>query len=626
MKSSAVALSVAVVFALFASASCSRKTRHATLPSATAHDTAHGTAHGISPNASASAVGEQHADPSVLRPLVVGASESWQRQLLDLADRGLVAIAYRRSGLLLLPRCTLAGTYGYAVTATVEHALDHASHDAVRRNFPALGVEAEGSHEFGVQSVASGSIARTAVLSSALSVAYLDELDDSCQHATHFVQTIELGSHRAAGQGAAAVATGACGPSYGKELSAQCRPLALRLTPLGARRDPRQWAASVIRADSDVYPCSKEAKRIGALCVDAKSECVTEASSCERECDQGNPWACARRAALVRDGATDEDALRQRIKWRAKACDGGHGSSCLQLGLLVEETEKTKAHEALHQPRGVALQVLQSACDKGSGPSCRGYAQTLSSSEQSRALLYRACLLGDGESCGALADAVFAVEGVSSDLLTTGYCAWRLACEGGDALRCWSWGRFVSKNVDRETKCTAFARGLTAPDAWRRGCHRGSRDSCARAAQRPEAMSQELRQALLTAGCSGDEPNWQACLLLGRSYEQQSQESSLRQALHVYRKLCDMRVVDGCSAGERLAVRVTDTAALQVFLHGACVASDASACVRLAHVLTEQSERTSDPALREQATGWLKQACQQLGFRRACDELKERGK
>jgi hypothetical protein len=153
--------------------------------------------------------------------------------------------------------------------------------------------------------------------------------------------------------------------------------------------------------------------------------------------------------------------------------------------------------------------------------------------------------------------------------------------------------------------------GLSAYEAWFRGCQRGSRESCHEAAAlaKKEGRAAEV-VPLLTASCAQSDPSWQGCMALGEMFlEGDGVERSTLRATDLFERVCAMKVRAGCVRAARVAGERNRTFSL---LGKACALGELDACMQAAELGGPSGE----------GRRWLVEACERFRHAPACERIK----
>ncbi|PKN49708.1 MAG: hypothetical protein CVU63_01375 [Deltaproteobacteria bacterium HGW-Deltaproteobacteria-20] len=247
-------------------------------------------------------------------------------------------------------------------------------------------------------------------------------------------------------------------------------------------------------------------------------------------------------------------------------------------------------------PEANEVSSLDRSCEEGVASACAA----LGRGDGGRPRLGRACWLGDADACASYAEVALLGETPSGD----GYEAWRRACEGGLAHRCWSWGMAAARGG-------APYQELSAYEAWVRGCQRGSRESCHEAAAlaKKEARAAEVLP-LLTASCAQSDPSWQGCMALGEAFlTGDGVERSTLRAVDLFERVCAMKVRAGCVRAARVAGERDRTFLL---LGKACTLGELDACMQAAEL----------GGISGEGRRWLVEACERFRHAPACERIK----
>ncbi|MEM7745394.1 MAG: tetratricopeptide repeat protein [Pseudomonadota bacterium] len=123
-----------------------------------------------------------------------------------------------------------------------------------------------------------------------------------------------------------------------------------------------------------------------------------------RSCDAGHSAGCTRLALLRAAGGAVGQDLAYVLRLLERSCDRNHAPACAGLGRHYEKGI------GVGKDREVALSYYERACGRGYGPSCRSLAQLMfrgppdpavvaREREFTRALLRRACAMGNADAC-----------------------------------------------------------------------------------------------------------------------------------------------------------------------------------------------------------------------------------
>ncbi len=182
-----------------------------------------------------------------------------------------------------------------------------------------------------------------------------------------------------------------------------------------------------------VEACSVE-QDVGARRAASEAECVGRAE-CEKQCDAGIARSCADLAAML--GKDGPDAQERALQLSRKACDGGDGDGCYQLGVGHE-----LGKGALAKDLGRAASLYARACNCGSHRGCNDVAFALEKGQgvaqdkaRAVALYVRSCDLGSALGCKNAGVMFHDGAGVRADPGRAFALSTR-ACEGGEAGGC----------------------------------------------------------------------------------------------------------------------------------------------------------------------------------------------
>jgi uncharacterized protein len=310
-------------------------------------------------------------------------------------------------------------------------------------------------------------------------------------------------------------------------------------------------------------------------------------------CDNAQAGACFALAEMYeRARAVPENRVRATELY-GKACDAGHGTSCLRLGWQLGGKNSTDRDRPLRlhmssvpaNPVGAsawrvaesrrpvdtrtnaprAADLFRRACDGGNSLGCVEYGDMCKSGTgvprdeaQALRLFEKAC--ADGESAGCL---------LASNILTSGWSpanpdkgqrliqqglrrdrdenARRLkACDEGDAIVCYE---LASARVGSTPGKSG--REPTSVELFQKGCDRGDAPSCFRVARalssgRDVPRDMDKATQLLRKTC--DAGYWEACLYLGRMYSdgREGIPQDAAKAAELFQRSCDGHEPIGC--------------------------------------------------------------------------------
>lgn len=208
----------------------------------------------------------------------------------------------------------------------------------------------------------------------------------------------------------------------------------------------------------------------------------------------------------------------------------------------------------------------------------------------------RGCALGDAAACEWLAE-----RGDPGER----HAAWRRACEGGAADKCWAWGRWAEGDGEGRDGEEGERKLLGAYMAYVRGCQTGSGVSCLEAVRMRSAVNWGPAESeLLEASCEAGR-NWEGCMVLAERLK----GTDRGKAESIYGRVCDMKIMAGCREGARLMGE--GSGALELWGRG-CRLGDGESCM-------EAGARESGA---DAARGWFELGCGRYRYEPACARLK----
>jgi uncharacterized protein len=376
---------------------------------------------------------------------------------------GLAVVRYDCRSIELVHGCGLPGSYGYIGMTRRDKKIEMNNKDEVAANLPMGGIAwlSDVSAKLGRESALAAHYVMVGKRSAARKRAGQDELDGSCDGATHFV--------RAATVGAFAVATGSKAEIGG---SAKI---------LGRGASAGSSSATTIQAqDGDVAACEKstpdggsppdqcgavlrvELEPLGERLDGAAAELGIAA------CPPGfaeSAGACRRREAAGPYQCTPGNATECEDQ-----CTGGHAGSCAILAVMLRDgTGVTKDWER-------AATLAQQACDEDQLAACRLVAVAKLGGQGVKkdkpgaiALLDKTCTGGDGMACVELGAARLSDKKLAQDAVY----AFRRACYGGEHDGCAWLGTLYADGKGGQS-----ANPKIAVKFFEKGCKEGSTRAC----------------------------------------------------------------------------------------------------------------------------------------------------
>lgn len=291
----------------------------------------------------------------------------------------------------------------------------------------------------------------------------------------------------------------------------------------------------------------------------------------ERGCEYGFGEACARAIRAARTGNFDVDRVARLAR---RGCDLGDGDACVELDRLLA------VGLGVRREPSTAATDLRARCEGGLASACAA-AFELSPSEP--ALRDRACQLGDGPSCAALAGAEEARPEKERDGARV-VGRWERACDAGFPGACRRLGQISDAGL--------FGLPRDAAKAYARfddACLDGDDDACLEVAARLSAgvgveRDEERGRALLEARCL---PQASACATRAAAWKKEADATRPRLAFELADVTCEVaKLSTACLlAAESLRDGVgvpRDVAASRVRFARACGAGEHDACRSLA--------------------------------------------
>lgn len=305
----------------------------------------------------------------------------------------------------------------------------------------------------------------------------------------------------------------------------------------------------------------------------------------KKACDAGEQASCTKLARLSRDGGPGVTAsLSQARAFAQKACDGGYADGCAALGEMEDASWTPEKFDTFYgdlcdrghrnscwrlarayydgirpEPAPGRLQALfVRGCDLGHARSCYEagrWLQDHAGNDADAASLYgRACQLLDAAGCSAQVDMILGNKVAGS--VKEAYAAFDVACEQRQSI----------------AACTQLAyalmEGVEVP-----------RDA-------------ERARGLLQRACVDERSDPQACMVLGRSFEEGlGGDRDRTEASKYYRWACAAGNAESCmNRGDLLVsdvgVRRDDHEALNMY-ERACDGGIAAACHEAGRIVDE---------------------------------------
>lgn len=380
---------------------------------------------------------------------------------------------------------------------------------------------------------------------------------------------------------------------------------------------PRTYSTDgIVRADPD-KPADLSARE--AAQADAFEAACTVGAGAGAGAERWDACADLGHAFYRGEGRTQSRPVAELLFRRA--CDGGSGAGCFDLGNVLQETERKddKRLADLFYARACRLGMLngcdaqadalaagdfgapdpagaealrRATCERGGQAACRSLAELLlqlyrtpAEADEGRALLDRQCRAGDAEACR---DAAFHWRGLIVPDAEARYADYhRLACAAGSAISCSERGFAAMREayfIDDDVRTMALA--------WfDRACQIDA-GSCDYAAQ-VRADPQLSRQC-----DAGDQA---ACLKLGELLASPFTPVADRgRALEVLGQTCEAGNDPAClPAADLMFARwrgndSAEAARAEAYLGQSCAWGEALACFRLADALAEGDRLVQD--------------------------------
>ncbi len=410
--------------------------------------------------------------PKSAKPLIIDLEPDARVDLEAAMKKGVVIVAYDCVALRVLSTCKLKeGAYDYAGVSRKEQVVQMKGIDELKVNLP-LSAGKFGSDVQSGRSIDLGLVyvgRRTTVVGNV----QRDELQGTCEGATHYLQSASVGAFSmATGSGGkvAAVAelfsaSGSAKSEASRNASTsdgsleacrtsnpdadapppECRaPLRVELTPIAGKAagSDAPPAKAESKPKGEENPCQTGYQFANGICTrTAKEEgylCEILSPDCKTQCEKGNLGSCYNHALFLEK--------EESIPFFKKACEAGHADSCSGWGSSLKppgSKEKEKVADFVK-----AVELFKRACDMGSGTGCGslGYAlrEEFSTTTFNLASSFRAfnrgCSLGDSNACSNTAIAYLSGAGVPKDT-AKGIDFFAKACQSGDAKVCEDFAR-----------------------------------------------------------------------------------------------------------------------------------------------------------------------------------------
>lgn len=306
---------------------------------------------------------------------------------------GVALVKYDCKSLALVPACSLKGEYGFLGMTRRDKKIEMNNKDEVAANLPVGGISwlSDLGMKFGRESVLAAEFAMIGKRSSAKKRATRDELEGTCDEATHFVRAATVGAFAVAsgtkaevGGSAKILGKGAsAGSQSATAIKAQDGDLAAceKATP-DSTSAPAQCGA-VLRVELEpiasgtaapeaapelaVPSCPKGFEMADGACraPDAPHQCKPgDGDACEKQCKAGHAGSCATLAVMFRDGIGVAKDWAKAATFAEQACTNEDLTGCRVLAAAKLDGQGTKKDKA------AALALLDQACQGGNGMGC----------------------------------------------------------------------------------------------------------------------------------------------------------------------------------------------------------------------------------------------------------------
>jgi len=414
------------------------------------------------------------------RPLIVDWDPDARVDLEASMKDGVVVVKYDCDAMTIMPGCKVKdAAYNYAGVSRKEQVVQMKSMDDLHANVPVssgkLGAELKSGRAIDVALVMVGKRSTT--------VADLaeDQLEGSCDGATHFIRSASVGAFSMAtgsiGRAAAVaemfgVGVGAKSESERKALNTDgsldsCRgsdpneenppsecqaPIRLQLVPIThvvkATIAKGEGDAKKKDVASEENPCPEGYVFVDEICTadddkpylcDPKNE-----TECKEQCDKGHPDSCLNYGNLVRAKHRSKGyakAYGAAMPFFLKACSGDSADGCAALSMATDpDYDSPKVAELAKTSYDYAIK----ACNLGSAIGCERAADMymdgdykLAGANPATAYKHylKACNLGRGIACWSAAQHQFKGQGVEKNAMM-GVKLLTQACVGGSVDEC----------------------------------------------------------------------------------------------------------------------------------------------------------------------------------------------
>ncbi len=438
------------------------------------------------------------ATPGRIKPLVVDWDPDARVDLEAAMQGGVVVVKYECPNVVILPGCTVEGSYSYAGVSRKEQVIQMQNMDDVHANIPissaTVGAEIQSGRAIDLATVLVGRRSTT------LASLSREGLSGECEGATHFVRSASLGAFSMAtgSKGSAGVVVemfgyggGASSDSTRQALNSDgnldsCRtsdpgsptppsecqaPVRIELIPVGEgagskSADEDGEETKTAAAENPCMPgyvfsagmCTRPSEAAAHLCA------PEDEAECKTECDKGSAESCFNLGRILARRHWMDDLAPARGPLE-KACTADIAESCTLIGEVLwgmadPEENAAAADQAINQAYGFVMR----GCQGGDGYGCELAGdimadEKLPSHDEAAAfeLYARACDLGSGVGCSFAADRLFEGKGVAKNL-ERGLETLLRSCESGSVDECAEFGEVLAEGrhgVPKDLKVAA---------------------------------------------------------------------------------------------------------------------------------------------------------------------------
>lgn len=437
------------------------------------------------------------AKPNQVTPFVADWTDGERSSLESAMKKGVAVVSWTCEGVKVLPACRVKGDYAYSGVSPKSRLVK--MHDAgeIRANMPGA---AAAKFEAEMKQNRELALAFNIVGTKATSVtsAERSSLEGSCEGATHFVYSSEMGAFKMASVAAGSVKAAAQLWGYGtaggaegdrssesqdgdvescKEASSSdekprngCEAL-VRLTLLPIV-DKAEVVVKVTKGkDDDKKPTTKivDARSCEAGFVYSGDGCVRaekaenflckegDFEGCMAQCEKGSEPSCGRLAAIVakqyNGGPPRPLTSAQVAVLRGKqvsllgrfqtTCDAGEAQACGAVGAVIEDLDEDVRKKMPNLTGETIAKAYEKGCQGGEPGSCsylssyrlKGSEGAAKNPASYRQTIAVGCRKGAAEAC--YEDGKNALAGIGGPVdLDDAYASFVRACTGGDSNAC----------------------------------------------------------------------------------------------------------------------------------------------------------------------------------------------